>query len=240
MVFDTYGNKDNKSILMIHPMFTSKDYFKDKIELLTKEYFLILPTLSGHYYKSIYRSMKDEMDCIDKFLQENGIKKLNFIVGFSLGGNIAYSYFCTHPDLVEYAVIDSAPIFKFPKFIKKRFYNKYKKCLLKIKQNNVDIAKELNKCFNGMGQMQKVIAPKVDLQSLLGLIESCYNVPLYDMSADIQSRLTFVYGSKDIARFCLPRIKRYRSAKFVKVKNCNHCGYFMNNVTDYITEFLEK
>lgn len=238
MIFNTYGNNKNKVILLLHPMFTSKDFFADKIELLAENCFVIIPTLSGHHGDSVYHSMKEEMENIDNFLRESDIKTIDCIAGFSLGGNIAYNYFCTHADSVKYALIDSAPLFKFPQFVKRMFYNKYKKCLLKIKQPDADVAKELDKCFNGMGEKQKDIAPGIDLQSLNGLIESCYDISMYPINHDVQQRLTFVYGSKDIARFCLPRIKKYGGAKIVKLKNYNHCGYFVNNARDYVEKFL--
>lgn len=151
MQFTTYGNKENPSILLLHPMFTNRDFFSDKAALLVGHYFLIVPTLSGHYTGSIYQSMQDELESIDCYLRENEIGKIDCLIGFSLGGNIAYHYFCTHTDTVGKVVIDSAPLFTFPRFVKQYFYNRYKGCLETIKKENTDVAGELNKCFNGMG-----------------------------------------------------------------------------------------
>lgn len=187
MIFDTYGDKRNKAVLLIHTLFTNADFFAPAVQLLAKDYFLIVPTLSGHHKNSVYISTNDEISQLKDFLTENKIERLHFLAGFSLGGNIAYEFFCKNSDMVEKAVIDSAPLFEFPKFVKNHFYKRYAKCLRKIKSGNCDVAKELNKCFNGMGEKQKDVAPNVDLQSLGGLVESCYNVRIYPLEATFKS-----------------------------------------------------
>ncbi len=89
----TYGNKEKDKILLLHPMFTSAKFFDFVIDRLSNKYYLIIPTYSGHYKDSDYISMEDEEKTIDEFLKENNIDKLKAIIGFSLGGNIAFHYF---------------------------------------------------------------------------------------------------------------------------------------------------
>ena len=55
----TYGNKEKDKILLLHPMFTSDKFFDFVIERLSKKYYLIIPTYSGHYKDSDYISMED-------------------------------------------------------------------------------------------------------------------------------------------------------------------------------------
>ncbi len=133
MIFQTFGNKNNKAILLIHTLFTSADFFAPITQLLAKNYYVILPTLSGHHENSMFVSTEDEIRQIKDFLSENNIKSIYAIAGFSLGGNIAYRFFCENTKMIEKAIIDSAPLFNFPSFIKKYFYKKYAKCLKKIK-----------------------------------------------------------------------------------------------------------
>ncbi len=236
----TYGNKENEKILLLHPMFTSAKYFDFAIDKLSKDYYLIIPTYSGHYENSNYLSMEDEENTINKFLKENGIDKLKAVIGFSLGGNIAFNYFCNNQDKVEQVIVDSAPVFKFPNIIKKYFYIRYRKCLLNIKKYPENTVKELNKCFRGMGEVQQYVAPIVTMESLKNLIESCYNIEAPKLNSDSESRITFVYGTKDIARLCLPRIKKYKNSKFVIVDSLGHCGYFRKDTEDYIKKLIKK
>ena len=182
--------------------------------------------------------MKDEEKTIDEFLKENNIDKLKAIIGFSLGGNIAFHYFCNNQDKVDQVIVDSAPIFKFPNIIKKYFYNRYKKCLLNIKEHPEDTVKELNKCFNGMGEVQQYVAPIVTIESLKNLLESCYNIEAPKLENDSQRKITFVYGTNDIARLCLPRIKKYKNSEFIQIESLGHCGYFRENTDEYIKRLI--
>lgn len=227
----TYGNKEKEKILLLHPMFTSAKFFNFVIDRLSNKYYLIIPTYSGHYENSDYVSIEDEEKTIDKFLKENNIDKLKAIIGFSLGGNIAFHYFCNNQDKVDQVIVDSAPIFKFPNIIKKYFYNRYKKCLLNIKEHPEDTVKELNKCFNGMGEVQQYVAPIVTL-------ESCYNIKAPKLESDSQRKITFVYGTNDIARLCLPRIKKYKNSEIIKIDSLGHCGYFRENTDEYIKRLI--
>lgn len=121
MRFQTFGSKNNKAVLLIHTLFTSADFFASITRFLANDYFVIVPTLSGHYENSMFVSTADEIRQIKKFLSENNVATLYAVAGFSLGGNIAYEFFCNNAEMIEKAVIDSAPLFNFPKICKKSF-----------------------------------------------------------------------------------------------------------------------
>ncbi len=61
MIFETYGNKNNKAILLIHTLFTSAAFFAPLKDLLAENYFVITPTLTGHHEKSVFVSADDEI-----------------------------------------------------------------------------------------------------------------------------------------------------------------------------------
>ena len=238
MEISTYGNRNNENILLFHPMFTSAEFFNSFVEKLQDEFFFIVPTLSGHSHGSTYVSVEEEERQLDQFLQSNGIDKIKLVIGFSLGGNIAFDYFSKNSSKTEKVVVDSAPLFNFPRFVKRHFLSKYKKCLQKVRQNPTKAADELNKNFHGMGNAQKEVAQIVTDESLTGLIESCYNVDLPRLTETEQSKITFLYGTKDIAKLCLPRIRRYKHSSFVKLSGLNHCEYFMEHQDEYIQKFV--
>ncbi|MDE6617727.1 MAG: alpha/beta hydrolase [Clostridiales bacterium] len=235
MKFRTFGDKNNKAVLFIHTLFTSADFFAPITQLLANDYFVITPTLSGHYENSTFVSTTDEIRQIKAFLSENNVTSLYAVAGFSLGGNIAYEFFCNNAEMIEKAVIDSATLFDFPKFIKIHFLKNYTKCLNRIKSGKYDIATELNKHFNGMGEYQKDIAPIVSQESLNSLVESCYNTKIYKLSQDERKKVAFIYGSKDIARLCKGRLKKYH---IHKMKGYGHCGFYRENPVEWVKQFI--
>lgn len=235
MIFKTFGNKNNKAVLLIHTLFTSADFFAPVTDLLAQDYFVITPTLSGHYQNSVYISAENEIRQIKEFLTANAINSLYAVAGFSLGGNLAYRFFCENSEMIEKAVIDSAPLFDFPKIIKNHFLKSYTKCLKKIKSGNCDVAKELNKHFNGMGKYQKDIAPEVSFESLNNLVESCFNNKVYKLPEKQLQKVTFIYGNKDIARLCKARLKNCR---IHKMKGYGHCGYYREAPAEWAKKFI--
>ena len=239
MKIETFGDKSKPAFLAIHPMFTGGFFLEKLIELCQNDYYFIIPTMSGHYANSEYASMAEEEATITEFLRQNNIDKLSVLLGFSLGGNMAFDLYAKDLVSAEKVIIDSAPLFNFPKFIQQHFYKKYERCLKKIKSGGVDVAKELNKCFNGMGEVQQNVAPTVSFNSLKNLVDSCFGINAPSMSAEKQSAVTFVYGSKDEARLCLSRLKKYKKARFVKLKGYGHCGLFQSDVEQYVNKFIK-
>ena len=199
MRFHTFGEKSNKAVLLIHTLFTSADFFAPVTSLLASNYYVIVPTLSGHYENSTFISTDDEIRQIKEFLSENGVASLYAVAGFSLGGNIAYEFFCNNAEMIEKAAIDSAPLFNFPNLVKNHFLKSYSK-------------------------------------SLNNLIGSCYNTKVYKLPQDELKKVTFIYGSKDIARLCNGRLKKYH---IHKMKGYGHCGFYRENPVMWVEQFIQ-
>lgn len=235
MIFKTFGDKNKQAILLIHTLFTDADFFAPAVNVLAKDYFVITPTLTGHYPDSVYVSTADEIRQIEEYLATNAVTSLYAIAGFSLGGNLAYAFFCKHANRIEKAVIDSAPLFRLPRFVKNYYRKRYARCLRKIKSGTCDPAKELDKNFNGMGQYQKDIAPIVALESLSGLVESCFDTKVYRLRDIERDKVTFVYGSRDVARLCKVRLRHYR---ICNRKGYGHCGYYREDPIGWVKRFL--
>lgn len=238
MKIETFGDKTKPAFMAIHPMFTGGFFLDNLVELCKDDYYFIIPTMSGHYENSEYVSREDEENTIVEFLKVNGIEKLGVLLGFSLGGNMAFDLYAQNLINADKVIIDSAPLFDFPKFIRNYFHNRYKGCLKKIKIEGADVAKELNKCFNGMGEVQQKVAPTVSFESLKNLVSSCFGVKVPKMSEERQRALTFVYGTKDEARLCLNRVRKYKKAKFVKLKGYRHCGLYQLDAEEYVKRLI--
>ena len=183
--------------------------------------------------------MDAETDAIDEFLKENGIDHLKAVIGFSLGGNMAFYYFCHHSTMIDQVIVDTAPIIKFPHFIKSYFYNKFRRWLNNARNHPDKAAEVLNQCFHGMGDAQQYIAPIVSFDSLKNLIESCFHVEDPKLDSQTQRKITFVYGKEDTTRLCLPRIRKYKNSEVIIAASMGHCGYFQFHSDDDLTRLLQ-
>lgn len=86
-----------------------------------------------------------------------------------------------------------------------------------------------------MGEYQKNIAPIVSQESLNRLVESCYNTKVYKLPQDKLKKVTFIYGSKDIAKLCNKRLKKYH---IHKMKGYGHCGFYRENPIEWAKQFI--
>lgn len=239
MKITTYGDREKEALLLLHPMMTGAFFFDSLAGALSGGYFLVIPTFSGHYEGSAYHSSDAEIAEIERFLKENRIGRLKAVVGFSMGGNIAFRFFCRNADRIDRAVIDSAPLFDFPKWIGGYFLKRYSRCLQNVKKDPSRAAAELNRCFNGMGEVQSRTAPIVTEESLKNMVtESCYRVRLPTLDPAAQRKIVFLYGSKDVAQLCVPRLRKYKESRIVRLPSYGHCGYFMENPAEYAEKFV--
>ncbi|MCM1043161.1 MAG: alpha/beta hydrolase [Corallococcus sp.] len=231
----TYGNKFNDKIILLHPLMSDANFFKRIIEKLRDKYFLIVPTLSGHYEGSTFVSTQDEELQLTQHLRRSGITHVKMIIGFSLGGNIALDYFCRNSDKIDKLIVDSAPLFNLQPLARRAFFKKYKS-RVRYEQGKQQTLEEDNERAAFFQTAAKYITDK----SLQNLVKSCYKVRLPKASKDAQKRMTFIYGTKDKARGCLKRLRLYREGTFYTLDDYKHCELFLTQPDAYIDKFIEK
>ncbi|MCR5214476.1 MAG: alpha/beta hydrolase [Eubacterium sp.] len=113
MKFLTYGNKTNKSLLLIHGMANTSDLFIPLLKYL-KEYYVIICELDGHSKTESgdFISVEIEAEKIEKYVYENLGGRLHRLLGFSLGGTIAVEIISRGKIEVEKTVLDAAFVIK--------------------------------------------------------------------------------------------------------------------------------
>ena len=90
MLFKEFGNKQNKSIILIHGYGISWRMWKPQIDVLSNDYYVIVPVLDGHDIEnnSTFTTVeKAAADISDYVLQTYG-KHVFAICGASLGATI--------------------------------------------------------------------------------------------------------------------------------------------------------
>lgn len=91
MRFYTFGNKENKKIMLIHGMGTTWNMsFSSLISILEKNYYVIAVSLDGYNPEesSIFDSFEKQAEKIVKYLSEECNGKIDIIYASSMGGAI--------------------------------------------------------------------------------------------------------------------------------------------------------
>lgn len=235
MKFQTEGNPKGPKVLLIHAMFTTYESFSKVVEYLKEDYFIIMPTLDGHDInnESTFLSSDDEADKIINYLNENHIDKLDFILGTSLGAIIAFEVYKRNAVQIDRAYFDGGPFFKFGPLLQKIAEMKFWGKCSKIRQNPQYSVEKINKIFSGLGSPKCSVCSHMTKENIKNLSHACYSFSLPDLSGIAQKSITFLYGTKEPARFCIPRLKRYKYSHIVMKDGYHHCGFLLANPKEY-------
>lgn len=243
MKFKTAGNPNGHRILLIHPMCATSEFFFALIEYLKDDYFIIMPTLDGHHKdeNSTFLSVEDEADKIITYLQDNGIEKLDFVLGTSLGAIIAFEVYKRNEICINKVYLDGGPFFKVGQLLQKIAVKKFLNICSKVRQNPQNAIKKLEHLFPGVGignQMVE-IGCNITEESVKNLAHACYSFTLPDLEIEAQKSIVFLYGTKEPARLCIFRLKKYKYSRILKKSGFNHCGYLLSCPKEY-AEMLKK
>ncbi|MBE5865070.1 MAG: alpha/beta hydrolase [Lachnospiraceae bacterium] len=95
MKIEVLGDKKKPAVLLVHGMFCNADSVKHFAKYLQDEYYVIVPTMSGHYPGSAdYISKEKEAEAMLKYLHDNEIEELALLQGTSMGAEVAYRKKC--------------------------------------------------------------------------------------------------------------------------------------------------
>ena len=91
MIFHTFGDQNNKVILLIHGMLTPWQIWEDATSHFSKDYYVVVPELDGHTEDatSQFLSVESEAEQIREYVLRKFNGKIHALCGLSMGGRIA-------------------------------------------------------------------------------------------------------------------------------------------------------
>ncbi|WP_234120867.1 alpha/beta hydrolase [Clostridium hydrogenum] len=235
MKFKTTGNPNGHKILLIHAMFVTPGIFMTLTEYLKVDYFIIMPTLDGHDVdeNSIFLSVEDEADKILAYLKDSNIKELDFILGTSLGAIIAFEIYKRNEILINKVYLEGGPFFKFGPLLKKIAAKKFCNICSNIRQNPENAIEKLDNIFPGLGNQMIEVCRHITEENVKNLAYACYSFTLPKLDITAQKSVVFLYGTKEPARLCIFRLKKYKYSRIIKKNGFKHCGYLLSCPKEY-------
>ena len=118
MTFNTYGNNENQSLLLIPGLGVSYEIFLPLIELLKGKYHIVAVGIDGFLIgeASNFTSVDDQAAQVIGFVQENLGGHLDVAYGLSLGGKILSRIMERNEVVIDHAIMDAAPLLPLPKW----------------------------------------------------------------------------------------------------------------------------
>jgi pimeloyl-ACP methyl ester carboxylesterase len=118
MTFNTYGNKENQSLLLIPGLGVSHEIFIPLIELLKDQYYIVAVGIDGFLLgeESQFTSVDDQAVQAIQYIQKNLNGHLDVAYGLSLGGKILSRMMERNEVVIDHAIMDAAPLLPLPKW----------------------------------------------------------------------------------------------------------------------------
>ena len=92
MLFETFGNKKNPTVLFFHAMGVTGASSEPVAKQLCDRYFCVLPTSTVYCAGQKYRGKADEVRQVEEFLHAQGIQRLALVVASSIGADLAMAF----------------------------------------------------------------------------------------------------------------------------------------------------
>ena len=118
MTFNTYGKKENPSLLLIPGLGVSFEIFLPLIELMKDNYYIVAVGIDGFLIgkESHFTSVNNQAGQIISYVQGNLNGHLDVAYGLSLGGKILSRIMERNEIVIDHAIMDAAPLLPLPKW----------------------------------------------------------------------------------------------------------------------------
>lgn len=231
MKFETLGKRGNPAIVAIHGMFANSDSIKPFAELLSDEYYVILPTLNGHYPTSAdYHNPVEEATQIYEYLESNGITELALVQGTSLGASVALCMAAMNKIPCKSYFMDSVQLYKYGSLRRSISYSKLVALVNQYRSKTTDVANGQgdqaiegtmtgkimgagDDAYSGMIQGTSAVYDILSENTIHNVVDTCFNVTYPKLDPEVERRCVFFFGAKD------PSAKQEKDIK----KHYPHC-----------------
>lgn len=149
MEFHTFGNKENRAVVLIHGMLTPWQIWKRAAETFAEKYYVVVPELDAHTedVKSSFISIEDEAQKICGYIKRELGGEVFLLAGLSMGGRIA-AVTAGKPDIrISRLVLDGAPLLKTNGIIKDIMKKNYWSIISRSKARDIKVQKAFEKDF---------------------------------------------------------------------------------------------
>ena len=199
MVFHTYGNKENKAVVLIHGMITPYQIWNKTIEEFADSHYVIVPELDGHTEDetSEFKSVEDEARKIAEYLTKELNGEVYLLAGISMGGRIVSELAKSTAIKIENLVIDGAPLMKVNGILKSIMRNNYKAILKKSKARDPKVKASFEKNFlpgEYWNEFLK-IADNMSIETVDNIIDSLFQ-PFEFIKYPDDMKILFMHGTK--------------------------------------------
>ena len=200
MKFHTFGNKNNKSVILVHGVLTPWQIWEKHINFLKEKFYIVVPALDGHIeeHASEYISVENESEKIEKYINEELNGTVYALCGLSMGGVIANKLYERNKIQINYLILDGAPLVRISSVADKFMTISYKSIVHKSKSRDKKTLKNFTKVFLPEKFLESYLkfADTMSDSSIENMIDSVCKSVLAPRENTGNTRILFIHGTK--------------------------------------------
>lgn len=199
MIFKEFGDRQNKTVILLHGGGLSWWSCQPAAEKLQDTYHVVTPVIDGHGEDggTLFLSIEDSAEKLIRYIDAELGGKVYAIGGLSLGAQITVEVLSRRSDIAEYAVIESALVFPLKLSVMTEW-------TFKISYGAIS-----NRWFSKMQAASLCVPPeqferyyedsiKMTKQSLINMTKSNAAYALKDSFAATKAKALIIVGSKEL------------------------------------------
>lgn len=209
-----FGNRQNKTILLIHGFQSPYQIWDEYIEYYKNDYHVVVPILDGHNpkVKDDFISFEDSAEKIENFCINNFGNEIYALYGMSMGGVLGAYLWQNKRLKIKNVILESSPLVSYNKFMTNILARQYMMLTHKTKQR---VEKIVNQATNS-------IIPEKKLPEFLEVMDNITDTTIsnyinaigkYKLPADIEmqgTKLFYFHGTK------MNEMLAQKTAKYIK------------------------
>ncbi len=232
MLFEALGDRKNPAVLFFHAMGVTGESSEPVAHYLRGGYFCILPTSSVYCVGQRYRSKADEVEQVEKFLYEQGVKSLALVVASSIGADLAMAFISQTKLPVEHVFFDGGQFAQIGKSTRRIMTPFLYFAIKSLYWSKGGTLKKIMWCDDDAIKPYFIAAGKALRYGNLRrqLSDSLEDKPFPPLSEKLQRNTYFEFGSiEEHIKYRDAVIRAYPQGNFPVFENCNHMQYQIQN-----------
>lgn len=248
MKYLTYGDKKNKSVVLIHGMATTAATCFDFLLDYLKEYYVVLVEVDGHIPEepdSVLKSFPGACEDIERYIQTELDGHVYCIGGLSMGASMTVEIMGRNHIKADKAFLDGAFIVKMGPVLK-NVYTSLFTFFAKWLQNGHSIPQFIyDNIYDKMfGKGNRGIVDgfylNVRKETLKTVCHFVYSYTIHEEIKEFAGEALFIYGSYEpYAKKGAKLLKAYLPSLTVReIEGMGHGQYLYNHHEEYARDFL--
>lgn len=249
MKFHEFGDKNNKTMLLIHGVLTPWQIWQPHIDVFKDDYRVIVPALDAHIEdeESEFLSIDDEAEKIEEYVKTNLGGSVYALCGLSMGGKIANRIFERCNIGIRNLVLDGAPLVKGLAISKRFMIMSYKTIIHKSKQRDQVTLENFKRDFLPEKYLDTFLkfADTMSDTSIANMISSVCDIT-FEPFDNKNTKILFMHGTKGNEVYAKKSARKMlelygESVTIKRFDGCKHCEtavYYPEKWCGAVNEFL--